>query len=187
MPGDLTVVHTACSSLEEVPHLDCYFANNFKAQKVKFMSHVPGALRRPPSEIDLDIFSLAPNTVSFGQMERPLNRVDVPEVPGTFLMQNVLTNEECLQLISVAEAIGYSHDAVAGIDNIVLFADDSILVPIFQRCRHLLPQKGLRGINSRFRFFRYRKGAVYRPHIGEIKGNFGVLAASEMPLLDADI
>ena len=143
-------------------------ASNFKAEKLRILSHIPGALRRPPSDNDLNIFSIAPRTISFKESELCAIKTDVPGVSDTFLMLNVLSGDECNQLISVAETIGYCHDAVEGIDNIVLFADNSLLSPIFERCRHLLPQKGLMGINSRFRFFRYSKGAVYRPHIGKI-------------------
>jgi hypothetical protein len=143
------------------------FGPKFLSEKVKVLSHVKGACRRPPSDTDLDIFMMAPQSISFTSHILIPKRVDIEKVAGTFLMQNVLSTEECSQLICAAEAIGYSHDAVAGIDNIVLCADDSLLSPIFNRCRHLLPQEGLVGINSRFRFFRYRQGAVYRPHIGE--------------------
>lgn len=140
----------------------------YRTEKVRVLSHVPGAQRRPPSETDLNIFSISPRTITFERMESSARRLDVPGVFNTFLMQNVLSSDECNQLIYIAETIGYSHDAVEGIDNIVLYADDSLLSPIFERCRHLLPQEGLMGINSRFRFFRYRKGAVYRPHIGKV-------------------
>jgi hypothetical protein len=143
------------------------FGPKFLSEKVKVLSHVKGACRRPPSDTDLNIFMMAPQSISFTSHILIPMRVDIEKVAGTFLMQNVLSTEECSQLICAAEAIGYSHDAVAGIDNIVLCADDSLLSPIFNRCRHLLPQEGLVGINSRFRFFRYKQGAVYRPHIGE--------------------
>lgn len=142
---------------------------NFRlsSESYQVLSHVPGALRRPPSDTDLNIFSLSPGTISFKPPQALCTRIDIPKVAGTFLLQNVLSAEECSQIIATAEAIGYSHDAVEGIDNIVLYADDSLNLPIFERCRHLLPQEGLLGINTRFRLFRYRQGAVYRPHIGK--------------------
>eukprot|EP00596_Hydrurales_sp_CCMP1899_P000668 CAMPEP_0119033850 /NCGR_PEP_ID=MMETSP1177-20130426/914_1 /TAXON_ID=2985 /ORGANISM="Ochromonas sp, Strain CCMP1899" /LENGTH=520 /DNA_ID=CAMNT_0006990919 /DNA_START=129 /DNA_END=1691 /DNA_ORIENTATION=+ len=146
----LQMNHESSNSLYK-PNLDF----RLSSESYKVLSHVPGALRRPPSDTDLNIFSLAP----------ACTKINVPKVAGTFLLQNVLSAEECSQIIATAEAIGYSHDAVEGIDNIVLYADDSLNLPIFERCRHLLPQEGLLGINTRFRLFRYRQGAVYRPHI----------------------
>ena len=154
-------------SAEECELIAQKFGAQFVADNVEVISHVAGPARRPPSETDLNIFTMAPNSITF--MPRALieRKREVEKVAGTFLIQNVLSSRECSQLIAAAEAIGFSHDAVAGIDNIVLYADDSLLLPIFQRTRDSLPQSGLVGINSRFRFFRYRQGAVYRPHIGE--------------------
>ena len=169
MSEEPPVIQSACASSEGDLCRETYSSSSsaFKAERVRVVSHVPGASRRPPSSADLNIFTMAPRSISFVSMTTPALRVDVEKVNGTFLMQNVLSKEECSQLIAAAEAIGYSHDAVEGIDNIVLFADDSLINPIFERCRHLLPQRGLVGINSRFRFFRYAEGAVYRPHIGD--------------------
>lgn len=103
-------------------------------------------------------------------------RHHVPHVPGAMLLTGVLTPHECSQFISAAEALGYSPDAVDGIDNIVWLADSSLVDTLFQRCCHLLPQTlhghSLVGINARWRLFRYLPGAVYRPHIdGSWTGN----------------
>jgi hypothetical protein len=161
------VIQQKVLSPTEHTNISDKFGPKFLSEKVKVLSHVKGACRRPPSDTDLKIFAMEPQSISFTSLTLIPTRVDIEKVAGTFLMQNVLSTEECSQLICAAESIGYSHDAVAGIDNIVLCADDSLLSPIFNRCRHLLPQEGLVGINSRFRFFRYKQGAVYRPHIGE--------------------
>ena len=154
-------------STEECELIAQKFGAQFVADSVKVISHVAGSARRPPSETDLNIFTMAPYSITFVPRALKERKREVEKVAGTFLIQNVLSSRECSQLIAAAEAIGFSHDAVAGIDNIVLYADDSLLLPIFQRTRDSLPQSGLVGINSRFRFFRYRQGAVYRPHIGE--------------------
>ena len=154
-------------SIEEIELITQKFGTKFFANNVKVISHVPGPARRPPSETDLNIFTMAPQSIHFVPRAIKQRKRDVEMVAGTFMVQNVLSSSECSQLIAAAEAIGFSHDAVAGIDNIVLYADDSLLLPIFERTRDSLPQTGLVGINSRFRFFRYRQGAVYRPHIGE--------------------
>ena len=154
-------------SVEECEIITQKFDKTFVTDSVKVISHVPGPSRRPPSETDLNIFTMAPHSINLMPRAIKQRKRDVEKVAGTFLIQNVLSSKECSQLIAAAEAIGFSHDAVAGIDNIVLYADDSLLLPIFERTRDSLPQPGLVGINSRFRFFRYRQGAVYRPHIGE--------------------
>jgi len=132
----------------------------------------PGAERKPPSPHALNVYSTAPGTIYFNSSTaRDLGRrrLDVPGVPGAFLMTGVLSRRECLRIIQVADAIEYKPDAVDGIDNIVWLADDSFLKPLYARCEKMLPasigQGKLRGLNARFRLFRYLPGAVYRPHI----------------------
>jgi hypothetical protein len=103
---------------------------------------VPGPLRRPPSGVDLNIYQLAPGTIAFDHQTRPVppaRRVDVPGLANVFLMENVLSKGDCQRLIAAAEAIGYVADAAEGIDNIQLYAEDSLLLPVFERCRALLP------------------------------------------------
>lgn len=145
----------------------------------RVVSHVRGADRRPPCEQDLNIHMLSPNTIRFhATAPPPYARYDVPNVPGAFVMSGILSPDECRQVIRVAEGIGYSPDTVLGIDGIVLLADDSLMSPIYERVRPLLPQYffapksdstqskfKLCGINCRWRLFRYFAGAVYRPHI----------------------
>eukprot|EP00428_Durinskia_dybowskii_P083860 CAMPEP_0170442112 /NCGR_PEP_ID=MMETSP0117_2-20130122/47246_1 /TAXON_ID=400756 /ORGANISM="Durinskia baltica, Strain CSIRO CS-38" /LENGTH=292 /DNA_ID=CAMNT_0010702683 /DNA_START=71 /DNA_END=946 /DNA_ORIENTATION=- len=96
-------------------------------------------------------------------------RHDVPHVPGAMLLTGILTPIECAQFLCAAERLGYTPDAVDGIDNVVWLADDSLLAPIYNRVKALLPQvldgHVLMGINARLRLFRYYADAVYRPHI----------------------
>eukprot|EP01032_Pedospumella_encystans_P005830 gene5830-6963_t len=85
------------------------------------------------------------------------------------LLTGVLTPVECAQFIVAAERLGYTPDAVDGIDNVVWLADESLLGPIYARVQALLPPvlegHELCGINARLRLFRYYPGAEYRPHI----------------------
>ena len=146
---------------------------------------VPGAERKPPSAFPLHVYSTAPGTIrlaadddddddaspsaSLLKRRRRRRRLDVPGVPGAFVMTDVLSSAECARIVAVAETIGYRPDAVDDIDNIVWLADESLWGPIFRRCEPMLPPRvgacELRGINARFRLFRYYPGAVYRPHI----------------------
>jgi hypothetical protein len=133
---------------------------------------VPGADRKPPSAYSLEIFATAPQTIRLTDCpsaREQRRRLDVPGVPGAFLMTNILSPRECARIVSVAEQIGYKPDAVDNIDNIVWLADSTFWQPLFARCEPLLPSQlgdcKLRGINARFRLFRYYPGAVYRPHI----------------------
>jgi len=155
--------------------------------RLSVLAHVPGPQRRPPSTVDLHVYQLAARTVPLDHSHShspthtpaaaaaaaavPARRVDVPHLPGVFLLENVLTKGDCDRLIAAAESIGYVPDAVEGIDNLQLYADDTLLQPVFERCRALLPPTmggptgRLVGINARWRLFRYYEQRVYRPHI----------------------
>ena len=71
--------------------------------------------------------------------------------------------------MGAAEAIGYTHDAVEGIEAIQWLADDTLVGGVFSRLvPHLPPTLGgdyIAGINARWRLFRYAPGAEYRAHI----------------------
>lgn len=55
-----------------------------------------------------------------------VRRHDISGVPGAFLLSNVLDHDECLFFIAAAEAMKYTPDAVDGIDNITLIADEHL-------------------------------------------------------------
>lgn len=148
---------------------------------------VPGEERKPPSAFNLDIFATAPHTIDLSSgggdnvVER--RRFDVPGVPGAFVLTSIFSPAECQRLIHVAEALGFRPDAVDNIDNLIWFADETLLTPLFERCRPLLPQTmgphvHLKGLNARMRLFRYYPGAVYRPHIDGAWPGSGLDAAT---------
>lgn len=158
-------------------------------QRVSVVSHVPGPLRRPPAPHDLNIFVTSPGTICYSTASEEVTRIsptseaisdvittrpsperhDVPHVPGAMLLTGILTPLECAQFIVAAERLGYTPDAVDGIDNVVWLADDALLSPIYERVQNLLPPTleghQLCGVNARLRLFRYYPGAEYRPHI----------------------
>lgn len=108
-----------------------------------------------------------------------IERKEVPNVPGAFVVTNVLGSYECDQILSASESIGYTADkplvGEASLQRSVLahnffwLADESFLAVIFDRVKNFIPPviEGLRltGINPRFRLYRYVPGAIYRPHI----------------------
>jgi hypothetical protein len=78
--------------------------------------HVPGPERRPPNLYDSTVYASSPNAISLAagpSRPRAPTRVDVPGVPGAFLVLDVFTPEECLQIVQAAEAIGFEKDQAA--------------------------------------------------------------------------
>ncbi|MEM7291971.1 MAG: 2OG-Fe(II) oxygenase [Pseudomonadota bacterium] len=104
-----------------------------------------------------------------------IRRVEIPEVPGTFQLLNVLSSRECEQFVAVTEAMGYHPDSPVSLGhdvrhnhNVNWVVDASVDEPIWARCRPHVHERihGALplGINARFRFYRYREGDFFKPH-----------------------
>jgi predicted 2-oxoglutarate/Fe(II)-dependent dioxygenase YbiX len=102
----------------------------------------------------------------------------IEQVPGTFLLLNVLTPQECQRFIDISESLAFSPDAAVSLprsvrhnDSLTWIVDEQTDGLIWQRCAHLFENKqplhGNRkavGINARFRFYRYTQGDFFKPH-----------------------
>lgn len=133
--------------------------------------------------------------------------MDVPNLPGAFVLLDVLTRGECDQIIAAAECSpdGYVPDESATsapapkgfaprATNFVWLAE-SVADRLYSRCRALLPQRlgkdgqhEVRGINSRLRLYRYAPGAIYRPHVvSNVSEDFSPLSSRPKPSFDRSI
>ncbi|KAF9156390.1 hypothetical protein BG015_005599 [Linnemannia schmuckeri] len=151
----------------------------------KIVAHTKGPLRRTPNLHDFTLYLSNPGTIRLCYQDNlsaqpPVERINMPHVPGAFLLKDVLTRKECHQMISAAEAVGFTPDvpmvgtASESISvlahNFFWMADDQLLGHIFDRCKSHFPETsgdghGAVGINSRWRVYRYVPGAIYRPHV----------------------
>ncbi|KAJ7779201.1 hypothetical protein B0H16DRAFT_808617 [Mycena metata] len=141
-----------------------------------------GPDRRPPNKHPAVVHYSPPNTfplLPFSARTRQPQRFDVSGVPGAFIINDVFEAAECKALIDAAEAVGMLPDEpTAGsaaqlasvlAHNFIWLADTEFLATMYSRVVALLPQTihggTVRGINARFRLYRYHPGALYRPHI----------------------
>ena len=143
-----------------------------------------GDERQPPNHHDLHIYCVGEHVQVLSRAPPSLppslglcRRVDVPGVPGAFVILNVLSPSECASLSTISEVMGYTPDhpqsrpAPSGIGACEWLLHTDTTNVLLARCRpHLPPELSggrLAGINARCRFFRYTdsNGAVYRPHI----------------------
>ncbi|KAF9352427.1 hypothetical protein BGX34_012167 [Mortierella sp. NVP85] len=151
----------------------------------RVVAHQKGPLRRTPNLHDFTLYLSNPGTIRLCyrdnlSLQPPVERIDMPHVPGAFLLKDVLTRNECHQMISAAESVGFTPDvpmvgsAAESISvlahNFFWMADDQLLEHIFNRCKAHFPEtsgdgQGAVGINSRWRVYRYVPGAIYRIHI----------------------
>ncbi|KAJ6551186.1 hypothetical protein B0H19DRAFT_1156827 [Mycena capillaripes] len=141
-----------------------------------------GPDRRPPNKHPAVVYYSPPSTFPLlpptGRTRQP-QRFDVPGVPGAFIINDVFEPSECQALIDAAETVGMLPDEpTAGsatqlasvlAHNFIWLADVDFISTMYSRVVDLLPQTvhggAVKGINRRFRLYRYRPGALYRPHI----------------------
>lgn len=92
-----------------------------------------------------------------------MTRLEVPHVPGAFLLTDILTQAECRAILGAAEAVGFRPDQPAGekegasvlAHNLYWLADPGFIKTFTDRFLHLVPQSidggEVTGINARFR------------------------------------
>ncbi|KAE9364198.1 hypothetical protein N431DRAFT_496771 [Stipitochalara longipes BDJ] len=101
-----------------------------------------------------------------------------PIVPNLHLLKDVLLPEECISIIAAAELIGFTPDApirAEGEESSILahnfywIVDTAFCSKLWSRVEPFIPKvvgkKKVRGLNRRFRVYRYVPGAEYRAHI----------------------
>jgi hypothetical protein len=107
--------------------------------------------------------------------ETTVSRVEIREVPGAFQLLDVLSAREADTIVEIAENLGFHQDAPVSLphevrhnDNMNWVVSESIDGVIWERSRHLVTEtvgdQSARGINARFRFYRYGTGDYFSPH-----------------------
>lgn len=107
-----------------------------------------------------------------------IERHELGQVPGAFQLLNVLSKDECENLISISEQLGFLPDAAVSLprsvrhnDSLTWIVDEQTDGIIWQRIAHLMDDrqaifsgsKAL-GLNARFRFYRYNADDYFKPH-----------------------
>lgn len=168
--------------------------NDIKS-KFRIIETTPG-LQRKPANLHPAILHASQDDAIILRPDADVKHSSHPVVPNLHLLKDVLSPEECEQIIATAETIGFIPDApirAQGEESSVLahnfywIVDDSFCSKLWDRVSPLMPTnvggKKARGINRRFRVYRYVPGAEYRAHIG--KFNCGVLSVRYMLTLYA--
>ncbi|KIJ96923.1 hypothetical protein K443DRAFT_270604 [Laccaria amethystina LaAM-08-1] len=149
---------------------------------LKPLQTTPGPERRPPNKHPAVIFYSPPHTFPLlppSERTRQPQRHELPGVPGAFIINDVFESSECESLVKAAEKVGLLPDEpIAGsavqlasvlAHNLIWLADTEFIGTFYNRIVNLLPQTihggAVKGTNARFRLYRYRPGALYRPHI----------------------
>jgi len=148
-------------------------------QCFRIIETTPGSLRKPPNLHPAVLFASQDNTVLLGEVSETRCHQH-PTVPDLRLIKNVLSPDECLSIITAGETMKFIPDAPMrphGEDASVLahnfywIVDQAFHDKLWNRVKAFVPQnvagREVRGINRRFRVYRYVPGAEYRCHIGK--------------------
>lgn len=138
----------------------------------------PGLERKPPNQHPAILHASQDSTIQLSPAAPPTTHHKHPTVPNLHLFKDVLTPAECGQIIGAAEKIGFTPDApirAAGEEisilahNFYWLADPAFCTALWSRVSPFVPARisgrKVRGLNRRFRVYRYVPGAEYRAHI----------------------
>ncbi|CAI6339024.1 unnamed protein product [Periconia digitata] len=143
----------------------------------RIIETTPGPSRKPPNLHPAVLFASRNDTVLLG--EAPTTHCQKhPIVPNLRVIRDVLTPDECMSIIAAGETMEFIPDAPMrpqGEDTSVLahnfywIVDEAFHDRLWSRVKDFMPSsvagRQVRGINRRFRVYRYIFGAEYRCHI----------------------
>lgn len=144
---------------------------------LRILETIPGLQRKPPNEHPAILYTTSPNAVALSPEKRDITFHKHPHVPNLGIAMNALSVDECRSIIAAGESVGFIPDTPIreGGDNSVLahnfywIVDTQLHDLLWARMAPFVPAsvngRLARGINRRFRVYRYVPGAEYRCHI----------------------
>lgn len=144
---------------------------------LRIIETTPGHLRKPPNHHPAILYASEPNTVPLSSEYPTITYHNHPHVPNLGLATNVLSAAECKAIIAAGESVGFLPDTPIreGGDTSVLahnfywIVDTAFHDKLWSRLSPFVPAsvngRLSRGLNRRFRVYRYVPGAEYRCHI----------------------
>jgi hypothetical protein len=148
--------------------------------KFRIIETTPGLQRKPANLYPAILHASEDNAINLSADVDTIQH-NHPTVPNLYMLEKVLSPEECVQIVAVAETIGFTPDApirAEGEESSVLahnfywIVDNAFCTKLWERVRGFMPTNAggrkARGINRRFRVYRYVPGAEYRAHIGKL-------------------
>lgn len=160
------------------------FAPSDMKSDFRIIENTPGSQRKPPNLHPAILYASRDDAITLSITPPTSTHHKHPVVPNLHLLKDVLRQEECLRIIAAAESIGFTPDApVRAADeeasvlahNFYWIVDNVFNAKLWQRVQQYVPKeigkKKVRGLNRRFRLYRYIPGAEYRVHIGKFSAH----------------
>ena len=170
------------------------------SSSLRIIETTPGPQRKPPNHHDAILYTSAPGTIPLTADKPPVQWHPHPTVPGLGLATNVLSPAECKSIIAAGETVtflpdaplregGEGGDASILAHNFYWVVDPPFHDALWARVAPLLPRsvggRPARGLNRRFRVYRYVPGAEYRAHIDGAWPPSGILPDGDTYVYDA--
>lgn len=143
----------------------------------RVLDRTPAAERKPPNTHDAVVYLSDDNSVPLSQAPPATTFHKHPSVPNLSLMRDVLSIDECKSIVAACEKVGFLPDAPLRDDgaeasilahNVYWMVDQAFHDSLWDRVKAFIPAelegRKARGINRRFRVYRYVPGAEYRCH-----------------------
>ncbi|KAJ4251520.1 hypothetical protein NW762_011507 [Fusarium torreyae] len=144
---------------------------------LRIIETTPGPDRKPPNHHDAILYASTPDAVPLSTTPPPTTHQPHPIVSGLSVATNVLYPEECKAIIAAGEYVNFLPDAPLREDgdisilahNFYWVVDEKFHDTLWSRIAPFVPVsvngRLARGVNRRFRVYRYVPGAEYRAHI----------------------
>jgi hypothetical protein len=146
----------------------------------RVIERTPGVERKPPNLHPAILYASKDDTILLAPDQPKPAHHKHPVVPNLNFFHGVLSPNECTQIIAAGETLGFEPDApirAEGEENSILahnfywIVDTAFCSKLWSRVENFVPKqvegKKVRGLNRRFRVYRYVPGAEYRAHIGK--------------------
>ncbi|KAK5992024.1 hypothetical protein PT974_05420 [Cladobotryum mycophilum] len=144
---------------------------------LRIIETIPGPLRKPPNHHPAILYATQPNAVPLSSEPPRITYHKHPNVPNLGLATSVLSPTECKAIIAAGESVGFlpdtpvreGGDASVLAHNFYWIIDTAFHDKLWSRVSPFVPKsidgRLSRGLNRRFRVYRYVPGAEYRCHI----------------------
>ncbi|KAJ6115337.1 prolyl 4-hydroxylase [Penicillium sp. IBT 16267x] len=144
---------------------------------LRVIETTPGPMRKPPNHHPALLYTTVPNAVPLSPVAPSITYHPHPAVPGLGMAMNVLSLAECKAIIAAGESVNFVPDVPLREDgdmsvlahNFYWVIDTTFHDILWSRISAYVPPsingRMVRGINRRFRVYRYVPGAEYRCHI----------------------
>lgn len=149
-------------------------------RQLRVIETIPGLQRKPPNHHPAILYTSKDDAIKLSSTLPKTTHHKHLIVPNLHLLKDVFMPLECKQIIAAGESVGFLPDApIRGegeeisilAHNFYWIVDTTFHDKLWSRVSPFVPEtlagRKVRGLNRRFRVYRYVPGAEYRAHIGK--------------------